>query len=263
MNKGEVYWVKIKEDGHVRTIKFKSLYEGYSSWVGICENEPFLVYDDGDRLFLVKTPCLAPSEPCCIARDAVNPLSYTDVFNLNMEKDEKWWEIYVDCFNRELVDRETDLRYFAGTDLGNGRDFSTNIHDMKTFREFLYKQIEELQQMASPLNGFKFEPRKVSHEPQLPDEVDLYNFFEKWQGKVVGLKEDNSHSRLCSYKTCFPYLDKFNIRELSVYLSHYDSFFSTEYYIGKKRYHAVKFKDRGTFLVSEKRYNELKAKKGK
>lgn len=261
MNKGEVYWVKIKEDGHVRTIKFKSLYEGYSSWVCICENEPFLVYDDGDRLFLVKTPCLAPSEPCCIARDAVNPLSYTDVFNLNMEKDEKWWEIYVDCFNRELVDRETVLRYFAGTDLGNGKDFSTNTLDMNIFNSILRDELEDLHQLADKIKGFKFEPRKVSHESQLPDEIDLYNFFEKYKGVAKGAMDDKSYAKLCGYHAYYM-IKSFETGSLSKYLLIYEDIITADYYIGNNRYYAIKFKDRGTFLVSEKRYKELKEKKG-
>ena len=133
---------------------------------------------------------------------------------------------------------------------------------MNIFNNILRKELEDLHQLADKIKGFKFEPRKVSHEPQLPDEIDLYNFFEKWQGKVVGLKEDKSYRRVCRAKFCVPLLANFCTRSLSVYLAQYDSFFSTEYYIGKKRYHAVKFKDRGTFLVSEKRYKELKARKG-
>ena len=171
-------------------------------------------------------------------------------------------EICSDCLYHETLDKEETIECLYGADLREGKDFSTNTLDMNIFNSILRDELEDIHQLADKIKGFKFEPRKVSHEPQLPEEVDLYNFFEKWQGKVVGLKEDKKYSRLCSYKTCFPYLVKFDIRELSAYLAQHDSFFSTEYYIGKKRYYAIKFKDRGTFLVSEKRYKELKTKKG-
>lgn len=91
---------------------------------------------------------------------------------------------------------------------------------------------------------------------QLPDEIDLYNFFEKWGGKAICLLR-NWHtaiygiSSVCTCKT------------LTDYLSMYDDCSQIKYYIGKNIYYAINFYNRGVFLVSEKRYNELKGKKGK
>ena len=95
---------------------------------------------------------------------------------------------------------------------------------------------------------------------QLPDEIDLYNFFEKYKGVVKGVIEDNSYSKLCGYHAY--YMTKsFETRSLSEYLSIYEDTVTINYYIGNNRYYAINFKKRGVFLVSEKRRNELKGKK--
>ena len=91
---------------------------------------------------------------------------------------------------------------------------------------------------------------------QLPDEIDLYNFFETWRGRAYCVFENFQFTPLgprCDY----------NCQSLQRYLSLYSCCSQIKYYIGLNRYYSIKFKDRGTFLVSEKRYNELKAKKGK
>lgn len=91
---------------------------------------------------------------------------------------------------------------------------------------------------------------------QLPDEIDIYNFFKTWGGVAICLLR-NWHtaiygiSSVCTCKT------------LTDYLSMYNDCSQIKYYIGKNVYHAINFYNRGVFLVSEKRYNELKAKKGK
>lgn len=252
MNKDNGYWVRVLDEEKANILI--SLGFSYCSDVAIIK-----VADDTCRegfAYLVEDYAVK------LNKSYLRPLSFVDALNLNMEHDAKWREICSDCLSRELVNREVAQRYVATIDWGNGKDFSTNTPDMNIFNSILRKELEDLHQFADKIKGFKFEPRKVSHEPQLPDEIDLYNFFEKWQGKVVGLKEDKSYRRVCRAKFCVPLLANFCTRSLSVYLAQYDSFFSTEYYIGKKRYHAIKFKDRGTFLVSEKRYKELKAKKG-
>ena len=252
MNKDNGYWVRVLDEEKANIL----ISLGYSC----CSDVAIIkVADDACRegyAYWVKDYMLKLDKSC------LRPLSFVDALNLNMEHDAKWRDICSDCLARELVNREVAQRYVATIDWGNGKDFSTNTHDMNIFNSILRDELEYVHQLADKIKGFKFEPRKISHGPQLPEEVVLYNFFEKWQGKVVGLKEDKKYNRLCGYKTCFPYLVKFDIRELSAYLAQYDSFFSTEYYIGKKRYYAIKFRDRGTFLVSEKRYDELKAKKG-
>ena len=88
----------------------------------------------------------------------------------------------------------------------------------------------------------------------LPDEIDLYNFFEQWRGRAYCVFENFQFTPLgprCDY----------NCQSLLRYLSLYSYCSQIKYYIGLNRYYSIKFKNRGTFLVSEKRYNELKAKK--
>lgn len=91
---------------------------------------------------------------------------------------------------------------------------------------------------------------------QLPDEIDLYNFFEQWGGRAFCV------FRCFQFTPLGPRCD-YNCRSLQRYLSLYNHCSQIKYYIGLNRYYSIKFRDRGTFLVSEKRYNELKAKKGK
>lgn len=91
----------------------------------------------------------------------------------------------------------------------------------------------------------------------LPDEIDLYNFFETWGGRAFFAFFRNFQF------TPFGPRYGYDCRSLQRYLSLYNYCSQIKYYIGLNRYFSIKFKDRGTFLVSEKRYNELKAKKGK
>lgn len=88
----------------------------------------------------------------------------------------------------------------------------------------------------------------------LPDEIDLYNFFETWRGRAYCVFENFQFTPLG------PRYD-YNCQSLQRYLSLYSYCSQIEYYIGLTRYYSIKFKDRGVFLVSEKRYNELKAQK--
>ena len=98
--------------------------------------------------------------------------------------------------------------------------------------------------------------RHFTDNAQLPDEIDIYNFFKTWGGVAICLLR-NWHtaiygiSSVCTCKT------------LTDYLSMYDDCSQIKYYIGKNSYYAINFYNRGVFLVSEKRYNELKEKKGK
>lgn len=91
---------------------------------------------------------------------------------------------------------------------------------------------------------------------QLPDEIDLYNFFETWSGRAFCV------FRNFQFTPLGPRYD-YNCQSLQRYLSLYSYCSQIKYYIGLNRYYSIKFKNRGTFLVSEKRYNELNAKKGK
>ena len=88
---------------------------------------------------------------------------------------------------------------------------------------------------------------QANDRQELPDEIDLYNFFEKWRGYA------KCYNVFGSVKSC---------HTTKAYFENYRDSNTIEYFINDNHYHAIKFKDRGTFLVSEKRYKELKAKKG-
>ena len=79
-----------------------------------------------------------------------------------------------------------------------------------------------------------------------PEEIDIYNFFEQWGG--------------CA--ECKMYSNSMTIYSIEDYVRFYDAI-NIRYHIGKAKYYALRFNGRGVFLVSEKRYNELKEKKGK
>lgn len=89
--------------------------------------------------------------------------------------------------------------------------------------------------------------RHFTDNAQLPDEIDLYNFFEQWGGRAECRMYD------CSMTIC----------SIVDYVRFYDDAINIRYHIGKAKYYALRFNGRGVFLVSEKRYNELKEKKGK
>ncbi len=80
---------------------------------------------------------------------------------------------------------------------------------------------------------------------QLPDELDIYNFFETWAGRAE----------------CRFYEGVMTAYSINDYVKLYDDSISIRYHIGKAKYYALRFNGRGVFLVSEKRYNELKAYK--
>lgn len=82
---------------------------------------------------------------------------------------------------------------------------------------------------------------------KLPDEIDLYNFFEQWDGRAEYHLYEGA-TTACS---------------IDDYVKLYEDSISIRYHIGKAKYYALRFNGRGVFLVSEKRYNELKEKKGK
>lgn len=90
---------------------------------------------------------------------------------------------------------------------------------------------------------------------KLPDEIDLYNFFEKWGGFAIG------RYLSCSDKYVVG-RDVTLIGDMRSYMKERDGFDYIIYKIGLQFYHAIKFKNRGTFLVSEKKYKEMKTRKG-
>lgn len=102
------------------------------------------------------------------------------------------------------------------------------------------------------LRGFTHFTQKIERDMyetakrfQLPDELDVYNFFEQWGGRAECKMYDYSMT-LCS---------------IEYYVRFYDDAINIRYHIGKAKYYALRFNGRGVFLVSEKRYNELKAKR--
>lgn len=127
-------------------------------------------------------------------------------------------------------------------------------------RDFLdlFQMIAECERKSRNTSTYFQTKSKVT---ELPDEIDLYNFFEKYKGVAKGIIEDNSYSKLFGYHAY--YMTKsFETRSLSEYLSIYEDTVTINYHIGNNRYYAIKFKKRGVFLVSEERYKELKARKG-
>lgn len=97
------------------------------------------------------------------------------------------------------------------------------------------------------LNDVERDMCKTLNAAHLPDEIDLYNFFEQWGGRA--------EFRL--------YEGAMTAYSIDDYVMLYEDSISIRYHIGKAKYYALRFNGRGVFLVSENRYNELNAKKGK
>ena len=90
---------------------------------------------------------------------------------------------------------------------------------------------------------------------QMPDEIDLYNFFERFDSHAIG----KYHDFYAKYIAGREILAVFNIVD---YLKERPNFVNITYWLGEHRYYAIRFKKRGVFLVSEERYKELKTMKG-
>lgn len=161
----------------------------------------------------------------------ISPLSYEDAVLLNMERNAKWAEICNDCITSEtismcekftegIMSQEEAKRLIMGRGVGSKKD-NTSYQHIKV--------------------------GQANDRQELPDEIDLYNFFEKWRGYA------KCYNVFGSVKSC---------HTTKAYFENYRDSNTIEYFINDNHYHAIKFKDRGTFLVSEKRYKELKAKKG-
>lgn len=108
--------------------------------------------------------------------------------------------------------------------------------------------MSDILDMLSDFTHFTQKIERDMHETakrlQLPDELDVYNFFETWGGRAECKMYD------CSITIC----------SIVDYIRFYDDAINIRYHIGKAKYYALRFNGRGVFLVSEKRYNELKAK---
>lgn len=97
--------------------------------------------------------------------------------------------------------------------------------------------------------------QKGARMPVFPDEIDLYNFFERFDSHAIG----KYHDFYAKYVAGRDLLAVFNIVD---YLKERPNFVNITYWLGEHRYYAIRFKKRGVFLVSEKKYKELKTRKG-
>lgn len=112
---------------------------------------------------------------------------------------------------------------------------------------------EMMRGFAQFMYGIEWKMYQAEDNVQLPDEIDLYNFFEQWGGRAYCILDSSLpdfYKTFCVYS--IPELEQARNKCKRI-----------EYYISENRFYCLKFKDRGVFLVSEKRYNELKEKKGK
>lgn len=179
----------------------------------------------------------------------IHPLSFVEAFSLKMEHNAKWREICADCLSNELMNKTDVLKKLFGeyshTD-EKDRNKTDKPKEMTSIIDLFREQSELFDKFAEVICSTKFEP--VKEEVKLPDEIDLYNFFEKWGGYA---------------KCCSLFGSVTSCHTIKAYSENYRNANGIEYFIDDNRYYALKFKDRGVFLVSEKRYNELKAKKGK
>lgn len=174
---------------------------------------------------------------CKLSKAYLHPLSFAEALSLDMEHNDRWREICTDCLSNEL----------SGVLKNSEKDRNKTYKpkEMTSIIDLFREQSELFDKFAEVICSTKFEP--VKEEVKLPDEIDLYNFFEKWGGYA------KCYSIFGSVTSC---------HTIKAYSENYRNANGIEYFIDDNRYHAIKFKDRGTFLVSEKRYKELKEKKG-
>lgn len=178
----------------------------------------------------------------------MHPLSFVEAFSLKMGHNAKWREICADCLSNELMNKTDVLKKLFGeyshTD-EKDRNKTDKPKEMTSIIDLFREQSELFDKFAEVICSTKFEP--VKEEVKLPDEIDLYNFFEKWGGYA---------------KCCSLFGSVTSCHTIKAYSENYRNANGIEYFIDDNRYYALKFKDRGVFLVSEKRYKELKTKKG-
>lgn len=234
MSERKEYWAKVVSEEAL----------SFLCSTGVCTRElPIMkVYDIGyNKVMIVKT--LRSNIPQLIryyfSDGDISPLSYEDAVLLNMEHNAKWAEICNDCIAREtismckkftegIMSQEEVKRLIMGRGVGSKKD-NTSYQYIKV--------------------------GKANDRQDFPDEIDLYNFFEKWRGFAIG------RYLSCSDKYVVG-RDVTLIGDMRSYMKERDDFDYIIYKIGLQFYHAIKFKDRGVFLVSEKKYKELKTRKG-
>lgn len=150
-------------------------------------------------------------------------------------------ECYQDLFRRMSLSARRSVRVV------NSRILSTE--NPKPENYFMWKDAfrGDLNKSRDLKDGRPSTNDKDSRQ-KLPDEIDLYNFFEKYKGHAKCF-------HIFGHVVC--------CYTLNGYITEYKESDKIEYFIDDNRYYAIKFKDRGTFLVNERRYKELKSKKGK
>ena len=249
MSKDKGYWVKVLDEEKANILI--SLGFSCCSDVAIIK----VAEDEGREGYVY----LVNDNMIKLDKSYLHPLSFVNALNLNMEHSAKWRELCTDCLSNELMDKKDTLQKLFGEYNKEDKDKTDKPENMEKLFAFFREQSDCIRRLADELRNFEFEP--VKEEVNLPDEIDLYNFFEKYKGVAKGSMDDKSYAKLCGYHAYYM-IKSFETGSLSKYLSIYKDIITADYYIGNNRYYAIKFKDRGVFLVSEKRYNELKAKKG-
>lgn len=226
MRERKEYWAKVVNEEAL----------SFLCSIGVCTRElPIMkVYDISyNKVMIVEI--LRSNIPHLIkyhfSKGDISPLSYENAVLLNIEHNAKWAEICNDCIAREtismcekitegIMSQEEVKRLIMGRGVGNKKDNTS------------YQRIKD---------------RQANARQELPDEIDLYNFFEKYKGHAKCF-------HIFGHVVC--------CYTLNGYITEYKESDKIEYFIDDNRYYAIKFKDRGTFLVNEKKYKELKTMKG-
>lgn len=234
MSERKEYWAKVVNEEAL----------SFLCSIGVCTRElPIMkVYDISyNKVMIVEIlGCNIPQQiKYKFSEGSISPLTYEDAVLLNMEHNAKWAEICDDCISRETI------------------SMCEKITEGITSQEEVKILIMDID-VGSKKDNTSYQHIKVgkaNDRQELPDEIDLYNFFEKWGGFAIG------RYLPCSDKYVVG-RDITLIGDMRSYMKERDGFDYIIYKIGLQFYHAIKFKDRGTFLVSEKKYKELKTRKG-
>lgn len=259
MSKNKGYWVRIQDMSAIR----HAIYAAVASYK--CPIVKVRDCDDGKWVDVIDS--LLSKNELGLLKEDVEPLSYADAITLDMDDRDKKFEICVDCLMREC--KQTIDNAFR--DLKSGRvflkrgnkslseDSRSSIGDNDKLSHgpismnFNLKEISG--QWLDSISGLKNNPAFTAEKQEHPDEIDLYNFFEKWHG-IADMSKIVNGITPYDYRTVHE-----TVGDIVKYLNDYQDYNKVEYFIDDNCYHAIRFKDRGTFLVSERRYQELKKKK--
>lgn len=226
---GIEYWVKITDKGALRRAASLGLASYKVPIVKVMDN------GHDDRLIITDSVfCdVHASYELFLLREHVLLLSFSDALALNIKDEKKRLKIFADSLNCEI-----------------GETIERINNDIESGRIFLKRNVSD--RWSDKVCDFKYTLDFSEKRVKIPDEIDLYNFFEKWNGEAR-----------CVPKPHFEAYGKtFSIYSILAFEQMKDNCKEIEYYISGMKYHAIRFKARGTFLVSERRYHEPKAKKG-